>query len=290
MESYIMQVQRKGFGYIPDLPHAEDFTVNNIEENVLPKNLLRGSRRPVALLPNTVNNSQWCSPYEDQGELGACGMSSIDILEYMEKKAFGKYINGSKLFTYWHTRKMMGEQYVNIDSGVYNRTAMKAIVKIGILPDEFWPYKIDTFTNPPTPEMYQNLIPYRALNYIRLDNSYGDAYVSRIKQFLNSGYIMFTGFTVYDNIDRITKQEPVLEYPVRGVDKPVGGHAVLITGYDDDVSTKTGNGVFRIRNSWGAEWGDGGDFYMPYKYFVDGIALDTWTITSLAYMDSKQFD
>jgi Peptidase C1-like family len=51
-----------------------------------------------------------------------------------------------------------------------------------------------------------------------------------------------------------------------------GGHAMIVTGYDDNaiIIDDDGNshqGVFTLRNSWGSEVGDKGNFYMTYDYF-----------------------
>lgn len=53
--------------------------------------------------------------------------------------------------------------------------------------------------------------------------------------------------------------------------KKIAGHAMVITGYDDDALAKdyTGHihrGLFTLRNSWGAFVGDWGNFYMSYDY------------------------
>lgn len=51
-----------------------------------------------------------------------------------------------------------------------------------------------------------------------------------------------------------------------------GGHEMVITGYDDDAiaTDEHGNqhkGLFTLRNSWGDQVGDKGNFYMSYDYF-----------------------
>jgi len=51
-----------------------------------------------------------------------------------------------------------------------------------------------------------------------------------------------------------------------------GGHAMIITGYDDaavavDQSGREHRGLLTLRNSWGVNTGDHGDFYMSYDYF-----------------------
>jgi C1A family cysteine protease len=44
------------------------------------------------------------------------------------------------------------------------------------------------------------------------------------------------------------------------VDPFYGGHEVAIVGYDDEKK------LYTVANSWGANWGDKGFFYMPYEY------------------------
>ncbi len=51
-----------------------------------------------------------------------------------------------------------------------------------------------------------------------------------------------------------------------------GGHEMIITGYDDDaIATddqgRQHKGLFTLRNSWGEQVGDKGNFYMSYDYF-----------------------
>ena len=53
----------------------------------------------------------------------------------------------------------------------------------------------------------------------------------------------------------------------------VGGHEMVITGYDDNAiayedSGKAHKGLLTLRNSWGADVGDQGNYYMSYDYFV----------------------
>lgn len=51
-----------------------------------------------------------------------------------------------------------------------------------------------------------------------------------------------------------------------------GGHAMVVTGYDDQATATDENGqihkgLFTLRNSWGIDVGDQGNFYMSYDYF-----------------------
>jgi C1A family cysteine protease len=57
--------------------------------------------------------------------------------------------------------------------------------------------------------------------------------------------------------------------PNKATEKLLGGHGVLICGYDDDRS------VSIVRNQWGEQWGDHGYCYMPYGY--ESIWTEAWT-------------
>jgi C1A family cysteine protease len=55
-------------------------------------------------------------------------------------------------------------------------------------------------------------------------------------------------------------------------EKSTGSHALLVCGYDHDAR------VFRVRNSWGPDWGDAGYGTIPYAYALDkSLAGSLWT-------------
>lgn len=47
-----------------------------------------------------------------------------------------------------------------------------------------------------------------------------------------------------------------------------GGHAMLVVGYDDDRN----GGSFKVRNSWGVNWGDDGYCWITYNSFKSSTA------------------
>ncbi len=67
----VEDTERKGMGWLPDYPDLRDYTTEH--EEVQPKlrkvNVLKGTK---AKLPTTFDLRKWCSPIEDQGQLGSC--------------------------------------------------------------------------------------------------------------------------------------------------------------------------------------------------------------------------
>ena len=56
-------------------------------------------------------------------------------------------------------------------------------------------------------------------------------------------------------------------------DKFLGGHAVLVCGYDGATQR------WLVRNSWGTSWGNRGYFTLPYAYLLSpSLATDLWSI------------
>lgn len=291
--------QQNGLGYLPDLPTIQDYTIEDVKEE-LPKPLISDLNKvddpsvpTPTVLPSKVDNRKWCSAIQAQGTLGSCtAQASVSMMEFMQKKTNeGKYQDGSRLFVYYYTRKYMGSQYLNVDSGAYNRLTMKVIAKKGIPEETYWKHNIADFAKEPSELAREEAFTNRALKYFRIDGDhrYGEIYVNNIKTFLNNGYAMFTGFPAYDNIYKVTRTAPVLQFPTTS-NKLLGGHAVMLCGYDNEMNYNMGKGCFLAQNSWDTSYGDRGFFWIPYKFFNDALAVDTWTCTDMAWVQTGVFN
>lgn len=279
-----------GFGYLPELTDIRDYTASDVKEE-LPSTLKLGEE--VAGLPQKVDNSKYCSPTHDQSSQGSCtGQSAVALFEYMERRASGRHIDGSRSFVYYNSRLHAGLD-VNQDTGSYIRSTIKAIVMDGVAEESKFPYRASDWKTKPSEAIYRNAAKFSATKYVRLDDG-TSGLIDRMKSFVNNGYAINFGFSVYQCIDDITAKVPVLPFPSK-TEKQLGGHAVIIVGYDDLAPSRNrrdGNsttGAFLCQNSWSSAWGNKGFFWIPYKYFETGLALDVWTVTSIEWVDTKAF-
>jgi C1A family cysteine protease len=241
------------YGWVPDLPDHRDKLYSSIAA-------------PPKKLPTKVDLRAGCSPVEDQGQLGSCTANAlVGNLEFLEKKA-GHTVNDlSRLFIYYNERAMEGT--INEDAGAAIRDGVKSLVKLGVCNEKKWPYKIAKFQQKPSATCYKQATSHRVNSYHRILS------LQEMRQCLAEGYPFVFGFTVYTAFESASVAKSGRLNLPKPSEKVLGGHAVCAVGYDD--STKR---VF-VRNSWGADWGKGGYFTIPYAYISDNnLADDIWTI------------
>ncbi len=277
-----------GMGWQPDVPDRRDRTLRHPKvEAVLKakKSSLLGDATPAALLPK-VDNRAFCPPVEDQGTLGSCtAQAVVGMMEYMMRRSGIAHVDGSRLFLYKVTRKLLGW---TSDTGAYLRSALQAAAVFGVPPEKHWPYEIARYDEEPDAFLYSYAANYQALNYARLDGpgQAGGQTLALVKRVLAAGYVVVFGFPVYDSLN---SERPDIPYPSEQ-DSLLGGHAVAAVGYDDKHQAD-GAAVpsLIIRNSWGRSWGEGGYGYLPYRYVEDELALDFWTVFKAEWIDPSRF-
>jgi len=298
--------EKFGLGWLPDYPDFRDYTA---EQNKVSSTLKRfgqkdsvktmladaGAAKPLKSLPAAVDLRPWCSPVENQETIGSCtAHAGVGIVEYFERRAFGKHTDASRLFLYKATRNM---QHWTGDTGAFLRTTMGALVLFGVPPEEYWPYVIADYDKEPSAFCYAFAQNFQSITYYRLDpiGTAKAALLLQIKTNLSAGLPSMFGFTVYNSISQADKTGQI-PYPTATGEKILGGHAVAAVGYDDSMKIKNTNpkgvetkGALLIRNSWGTGWGSGGYGWLPYDYVLKGLAVDWWSLLKNEWIDTGEF-
>ncbi len=190
--------------------------------------------------PASVDLRAACPPVEDQGGLGSCTANAgIGVIEYYERRAFGRHLDASRLFLYKAARNLMK---VEGDTGAYLRTTIGAMVLFGVPPEEHWPYDDgpDAFDREPPSFCYAFAQNFKTIQYFRHDLPGNPAAetLDRIKAHLVSGHPSMFGFTVYSSIETADARGAI---PFPGPkERILGGHAVVAVGYDDRIKIKYG--------------------------------------------------
>jgi C1A family cysteine protease len=146
---------------------------------------------------------------------------------------------------------------------------VKTLAKQGACPEAKWPYIISKFRTKPSAACYSAALKDRAVTYARVNNSS----LVALQGVLASGFPIVLGFSVYESFEsQAVAKTGIVPMPTLH-ESLLGGHAVMCVGYDDAIKR------FRVRNSWGAEWGQKGYFEIPYDYLTNlNLADDFWVL------------
>jgi C1A family cysteine protease len=295
-----MEIDRVGMGWLPDYPDIRDYTFQSRE--LMAKKEIHSLVSPTGLggagsidLLEMVDLRKWCPKVEHQGMIGSCtAHAGVGIVEYYERRAFGKHIDASRLFLYKTTRNLAE---LEGDAGAFIRSTMGALVLFGVPPEKYWPYTdgVPDFDQEPSAFCYSFAENYKSIKYFRHDAPHlsEEAVLSSLKRSISAGVPAMFGFTVYNSLEH-AQRDGKIPFPTGG-ERILGGHAVVAVGYDDRMeirnpdSDKPTVGALLIRNSWGDGWGDAGYGWLPYEYVLRELAMDFWSILKQEWVDTGQF-
>jgi C1A family cysteine protease len=282
-----------GTGWLPPMPDLRDYTEDTKKIKEITKKL--GIPAAKLKVSSPIDLRKWCSPVENQGTLGSCtAHAGVGIVEYYERRAFNKHVEGSRLFLYKVTRNLM---QVTGDSGGWLREVMGALALCGIPSEKYWPYNIADFDREPDAFIYSIADNYEALKYFCHDPQGAKipfpAVLDSVKKYLTAGIPSMFGFWGFPSFAKsdVTGGIP---YPCPG-ESAEWGHAIVAVGFDDEKKiknlqcNKVTTGALLIRNSWGKEWGDKGYGWLPYDYILNNLAMDFWSLLGMGWIDSGQF-
>lgn len=259
----------RGLGCRPDTHDPRDQTV-----------LFRAlSSSRTSRLPKLIDLEPKLPPIWDQGSIGSC--TAHAALAAYTKNALDSaaVVNDdlqSRLYQYYNSRLLDNTQ--DEDVGATIRNSIKAMNKFGVLSETFYPYEEAKFAIKPPGTCYVKAKNHRAVSYLRVPID-----VNAWKAELIKGNVIVFGMECFAELfSAKTTASGFIPLP-RNPNAGQGGHAVCVVGYNDDLispttpkGVKASKGYFKIRNSWGKDWGDRGYGYLPYAYIKH--CFDAWVL------------
>lgn len=267
-------------GWIPDLPDTRDYTFRQPEVVSLLRRFKQTRHEPLhdAVDLRQDSEGEYFTTVEDQGPLNSSSAFAVlSLLEYFERRIHGRVYEGSKLFLYKVSRNRMAKVVGPIgDMGADLRTTFKVITQIGVPAEDYWPYDVGRFDEEPSAFYYAIAKPLRHVKYFRLDepNTTGESTWANVKSFLAAGFPVVFGMPVPKSLTTDAK------IPFRPeLDVFRGAQAVVAVGYSANHFGKRQDAIL-VRSSWGSQWGDNGNGWLPISYVQNQIASSFWTIIS----------
>lgn len=257
---------KRRYPVIPDKKDKRDFLARPV-----PKGAIK-------YIPDASDLTVNFPPVYDQGQQGSCtGNGWAGIFDAARKAHDMAFMDPARDFIYGQEAKLEGD--FGDDNGAQVRDGAKAVSNVGVPPEKLFPYGAKNYAIVPTQAVFDEAAKHKITRYERVA-----ATVEAICADLASGFPVIMGFTVYAAFESAAvAKSGILGMPKKG-EKVLGGHCTVIVGHEVTKRSATSliDGTFKVRNSWGAGWGQAGYFTMPFGYVAKGYVSDCWVIRSVA--------
>lgn len=236
-------------------------------------------------LPPSVDNStlKYFPPIRSQGGLGSCAQWTAiyyalthmnALIRDLDAKNGTDAVRLSPKFTYNFLNN--GE-----NRGTWITNGWSIVSNHGVPSWQEWPYDGNAQSWPTTASIYRNALNVRVDQTGSIRNVDTPTSMGEIKTLLMNGYVFSIATYIYSWQSKAISNDPSTTeddafagklacYWVNGTS---GGHGMTVVGYNDMIWVDINNngivdsgekGAFRIANSWGAGWQDGGFIWMAY--------------------------
>jgi len=139
------------------------------------------------------------------------------------------------------------------DKGSLPNEALDLMVNTGAATLNSMDYTDSDYLTAPSTTAFTEAANYKAKSW-EVPRSLND-----IKAALANNLPVVIGIGIYESFNFVSGTDAVYN---SATGQPLGGHAITVVGYDDN---KYG-GAFKVINSYGQNWGDGGYFWLPYSF------------------------
>lgn len=218
-------------------------------------------------LPSSVDLSPYFPPIGDQGSYGTCvawatGYNHKSFLEAWDdnhRTTFNSNQIFSPKYLFWSIPSSQKGADCN---GTGFEPAYDIMISNGVANMASSPYtNLGDCSGSPSNSEHDNAANYKIESYRQVNVD-----VETLKQYLAQNRALSFGAKLGENFMAWNSDDVIYD----DTDTYQGQHAyhaMTLCGYDDN---KGNNGAFRVVNSWGTGWGDGGYIWVDYNFFVSG--------------------
>jgi len=201
-------------------------------------------------------------PVRLQGNFGTCvSLASANIKDRQEQRNYpNRGIKLSPLFVYTLCKQRDG---IPNQEGTYPRIAMQVLKEIGVCQEKTFPYSLMANSLPPVPTVaVQEASTFKIGAYAQTQT------LAEIKQAIFRDGAVMGAVIVCSNF--VDAKDGYIELPEGTL---LGGHAICIDGWNDNLVHGKHKGYLRFVNSW--DWGEQGYGYLPYDFvnFRDDLGM-----------------
>lgn len=233
---------------------------------------------PDEIIPSNLDLSMYLSAVKNQGELKSCTAFPISTVYEFFAQRNRKNVNISELFIYYNSRELNGN--INNDSGATLVSAIHAVKEKGACYTKTYPYEIESFSQLPKDEAYAEAKHQVVNKASRINITETD-----FKHAIANGHPVIIGLKIFESF--YPKDDSgIIPFPSSDAAEyeQYGNHALLVVGYNDEEK------LFKIRNSWGEEFGDKGYGYAPYDYIANPkFCHEAFIITEIVDLNFQKF-
>jgi len=246
-------------------------------------------------LPPSVDLCNQLPPVGNQGNQGSCVGWAVGYYykTFLEGKERGWDLSDpahicSPAFIY---NQINGNQ----DGGSFISDALKLLTRQGCASLSDMPYNPDDYTTLPNTTQLLNAINWRSDDFgflfysdsencdLNADNSNNDLCrrktpltdenIDAMKAILANGNVLVISIPIFSNF---YNAKDVYTGPTSDSTYE-GGHAMVVCGYDDTI------GGFKVRNSWGTNWGNNGETYLTYDFIKNYVWSGAFMTDRIGY-------
>lgn len=255
-------IRNRRYGTPADQPDQRDF----VFDKLLPSNQLPDQ---------ALGLKQFLPPKINQLQVGMCtGCGTSRGLKTLLNSVNYKWpFTPSALGIYAMTRIEEGTP-LTTDSGAEIRDVFQVISSQGVIPEDSnkewsWPFSASDsrWQEMPPADCLKDAALHKVIKYSRVDQT-----EQAIKSVLAQNLPIVIGISVYSSFESNAVAATGMVPMPMFWEPLLGGHCLFLYGYGEKALDHA-DGV----NSWGEDWGDGGNFHISFKYLCNPkLTSDLW--------------